>query len=81
MMGGLSIWHWIAIAAVALLVFGGGGKLSGLMGDAAKGIKAFRDGMKDDEPAGTPPEKPAVLTAAEPASKPSPAPTREDATH
>jgi sec-independent protein translocase protein TatA len=32
-----------------LLVFGGRGKLSGIMGDAAKGIKAFKDGLKDDE--------------------------------
>lgn len=77
MMGGLSIWHWIAIIAVALLVFGGGGKLSGLMGDAAKGIKAFRDGMKDED--GAPPEKPAVLTSPEPpAPAAQPAPKRED---
>ncbi len=81
MMGSLSIWHWLIIAALAALVFGGGGKISGLMGDAAKGIKAFRDGMKDDEP-GKPPEQPAVLTAPEPpAAKPQPAPTREDATN
>ena len=55
MMGSLSIWHWLIIAAVVALVLGGGGKISGLMGDAAKGIKAFRDGMKDDhEPAKAP---------------------------
>jgi sec-independent protein translocase protein TatA len=47
-MGGLSPIHWIIIAAAALLLFGGGGKISGLMGDAAKGVKAFRDGMRDD---------------------------------
>ena len=35
---------------VVLLLFGGRGKLSGLMGDAAKGIRAFRDGLKGDEP-------------------------------
>ena len=57
MMGGLSIWHWLIVAVVAAVVFGGGGKLSSLMGDAAKGIKAFRDGLKDDshDPAKTPP--------------------------
>ncbi|HEY4031856.1 MAG TPA: twin-arginine translocase TatA/TatE family subunit [Caulobacteraceae bacterium] len=48
-MGGLSPWHILIIALVALLFFGGKGKLSGIMGDAAKGIKAFKDGLKDDE--------------------------------
>ncbi|HEY7901508.1 MAG TPA: twin-arginine translocase TatA/TatE family subunit [Caulobacteraceae bacterium] len=48
-MGGLSPVHWIIIAAVVLLLFGGRGKLSGLMGDAAKGIRAFRDGLKGEE--------------------------------
>jgi len=66
MMGGLSPLHWIIIIGVLLLVLGGGGKLSGLMGDAAKGIKAFREGLKDDA---SPPEKPAELTAAEPPVK------------
>jgi sec-independent protein translocase protein TatA len=47
-MGGLAPWHWLIIIAVALLLFGGRGKLSGLMGDAAKGVKAFKDGLKDD---------------------------------
>ncbi len=53
-MGSFSIWHWAIVAIVALLLFGGRGKLSGLMGDAAKGIKAFKDGLKDtdsDKPA------------------------------
>jgi sec-independent protein translocase protein TatA len=48
-MGGFgSIWHWLLIGAVALLLFGGSGKISSMMGDAAKGIKAFKDGLKDD---------------------------------
>ncbi len=47
-MGGLAPWHLILIAIVLLLLFGGRGKLSGLMGDAAKGIKAFKEGLKDD---------------------------------
>ncbi|WP_040309513.1 twin-arginine translocase TatA/TatE family subunit [Asticcacaulis biprosthecium] len=46
-MGGLSIWHWLLVAVVALLLFGGRGQISNLMGDAAKGIKAFKDGLKD----------------------------------
>jgi sec-independent protein translocase protein TatA len=48
-MGGLSLWHWIIIIAIVSLLFGGKGKLSGLMGDLAKGIKAFKSGMKEDE--------------------------------
>ena len=48
-MGAFSIWHIAAIVVVALLLFGGRGKLSGLMGDAAKGIRAFRDGLKGDD--------------------------------
>jgi sec-independent protein translocase protein TatA len=47
-MGGMSIWHWAIVALLVVLLFGGG-KLSGLMGDAAKGIKAFKNGLKDDE--------------------------------
>ncbi len=47
-MGGLSIWHWAIAAVVALLLFGGSGKISSMMGDAAKGIKAFKDGLKDE---------------------------------
>ena len=54
-MGGLSPWHLIIIAVIVLLVFGGRGKISSVMGDAAKGIKAFRDGMKDDHETTTPP--------------------------
>ena len=43
------IWQILIIAALALLLFGGRGKLSGLMGDAAKGVRAFRDGLKDTD--------------------------------
>ena len=51
-MGSLSIWHWIVVIAVVLLLFGRG-KISDLMGDVAQGIKAFKKGMKDDETAPT----------------------------
>lgn len=47
-MGSFSPWHLMILAVIALLVFGGRGKLSGIMGDAAKGIRAFRDGLKDE---------------------------------
>lgn len=47
-MGSFSIWHWLIVLVVVALMFGGRGKLSGIMGDAAKGIRAFRDGLKDE---------------------------------
>ncbi len=47
-MGGLSIWHWLIVLAVVLLLFGGG-KVSGLMGDFAKGIKSFKKNMAEDD--------------------------------
>jgi sec-independent protein translocase protein TatA len=48
-LGSLSIWHWAIVIVVVALLFGGRGKLSGLMGDAAKGIKAFREGLKGED--------------------------------
>ncbi len=54
-MGSFSPIHWIIIAVIVLLLFGGRGKLSGLMGDAAKGIRAFREGLKGEEPPAAPP--------------------------
>ncbi|MBI1406837.1 MAG: twin-arginine translocase TatA/TatE family subunit [Caulobacter sp.] len=47
-MGGMSWIHWAIVIGVAALLFGGRGKLSSLMGDAAKGIKAFQDGLKGE---------------------------------
>ena len=50
-MGGVSIWHWIVVGVIVMLLFGRG-KVSELMGDVAKGIKSFKKGMaEDDEPA------------------------------
>lgn len=52
-MGSLSIWHWVVVLAVGLLLFGGRGKISELMGDFAKGIKSFKKGLsEDDKPEG-----------------------------
>ncbi|HTV33782.1 MAG TPA: twin-arginine translocase TatA/TatE family subunit [Methylocella sp.] len=48
-MGSLSIWHWLIVGAVVLIVFGGKGKISDIMGDVAKGIKAFKKGLAEDE--------------------------------
>jgi sec-independent protein translocase protein TatA len=49
-MGSLSIWHWIVVVVVVLLLFGRG-KISELMGDMAQGIKAFKKGMSEDDTA------------------------------
>jgi sec-independent protein translocase protein TatA len=48
-MGSLSIWHWIIVLVVVMVLFGGRGKISSLMGDFAQGIKAFKKGMSEDE--------------------------------
>ena len=51
-MGTFSIWHWLIVLAVVLILFGGSGKISSLMGDVAKGIRSFKKGLQeDDEPA------------------------------
>jgi sec-independent protein translocase protein TatA len=50
-MGTMSVWHWLILLAVALLMFGGKGKISSIMGDVAEGIKSFKKGMADDKPA------------------------------
>ncbi len=48
-MGTFSIWHWLVVLVVVLVLFGGGGKISRLMGDFGKGLKSFKKGMKEDE--------------------------------
>lgn len=48
-MGTFSIWHWVIVLVVVLVLFGGRGKLSQLMGDMAKGITAFKKGLKDEQ--------------------------------
>jgi sec-independent protein translocase protein TatA len=52
----MSIWHWIVVIGVVLLLFGRG-KISELMGDVAQGIKAFKKGMSEDETAKIEPSK------------------------
>jgi len=54
-MGSFSIWHWAIVLLIVVLLFGSG-KISGLMGDVAKGIKSFKKNIKDDDsitPAGS----------------------------
>jgi sec-independent protein translocase protein TatA len=65
-MGSMSIWHWVIVALVVLLLFGKG-RISEMMGDLAKGIKSFKKGMAEDEatPA-APSPPPAQVTQAAP---------------
>lgn len=50
-MGFTSIWHWIVVLAVVLILFARPGKISGIMGDFGKGLRNFKDGVKGDEDA------------------------------
>jgi sec-independent protein translocase protein TatA len=75
-MGSMSIWHWIIVIGVVVLLFGRG-KISDLMGDVAGGIKAFKKGMADDDKTAAtdttvPPKS---IENAPPAQTPSPRPT------
>ena len=67
-MGSMSLWHWIIVIAVVLLLFGRG-KISDLMGDVAKGVRSFREGLADPNEAKT------INTQANPA--PTPAPNKD----
>ena len=48
-MGSFSIWHLLIVLAVVLVLFGGRGKISNIMGDFAQGINAFKKGLKNDK--------------------------------
>jgi sec-independent protein translocase protein TatA len=56
-MGGMSWIHWLLLAGVALILFGGRGKVSDLMGDFGKGINSFKKGLSEK------PEEPKVINA------------------
>ena len=67
-MGSFGIFHWLVVLAVVLLLFGAG-RLPTVMGDLAKGIKAFKAGLKDESEAaaaGTPAQPAAVAPPAQP---------------
>jgi sec-independent protein translocase protein TatA len=77
-MGGLSIWHWLIVLLVVLLLFGTG-KVSNLMGDFAKGIKAFKKNMaEEDDVSMESTERPAGSIA--PPNVPGAAPVRDTTT-
>ena len=48
-MGTFSLWHWLIVLAVALLLFGGRGKIKNIMGDIGQGVTAFKKGLKEPE--------------------------------
>jgi len=49
MMGSFSIWHWVIVLIVVLILFGGKGKLSSIMGDFGKGLKNLKDQVKSNK--------------------------------
>ena len=55
-MGGLSIWHWLVVGVIILLLFGKG-RFSDMMGDVAKGIKSFKKGMSEEDEPQAPPRR------------------------
>jgi sec-independent protein translocase protein TatA len=71
-MGSMSIWHWVIVALVFMLLFGKG-RISEMMGDLAKGIKSFKKGLADEETTSVPQAPPAQVTQI-PAAQPAPSP-------
>lgn len=47
-MGAMGIWQWVVVLAIVLVLFGGRGKISALMGDFGKGLKSFKKGIKEE---------------------------------
>ena len=82
-MGGFSIWHILILAVLVLLLFGGN-RFSAMMGDVAKGLKSFKQGLSDeDKPAEQkqiPPQQPIDVTprSAEPTATPTPTSPSDD---
>ena len=68
-MGSFSIWHWLIVLVVVLLLFGRG-KIPELMGDVAKGIKSFKKGMTDDEAAAAAADDKSKTRPTKPSRKP-----------
>ncbi len=64
-MGGASIWHWVIVGVVVMLLFGRG-KISEMMGDVAKGIKAFKKGMSDEDTTAATTTPPGTVSSGDP---------------
>lgn len=74
-MGGLSLWHWVIVALVVLVLFGRG-KISETMGDFGRGIKSFKKGMaEEDTSAARPAPPPQISSQADSAPAATPAPS------
>ena len=71
-MGAFSIWHWLIVLAVVLVLFGGKGKISSLMGDFGKGLKSFKKGMKEEDEPVAEEEKKALQSEAVETAEPAP---------
>ena len=69
-MGTFSVWHWMIFLVIALLLFGGSGKISSIMGDVAKGIKSFKKGMTEEDAVVTPADGPKKLEGKPPEAQP-----------
>lgn len=67
-MGFTSIWHWIIVLAVVLILFARPGKISGIMGDFGKGLRSFKEGVKNPEEEAEAEDEPEAIAAA-PAKK------------
>ncbi len=78
-MGTFSIWHWLVVLIVVLVLFGGGGKISRLMGDFGKGLTSFKKGMKEGEKATSEKESPKALRSETTADAAEPAPEKDQA--
>ena len=65
MLGGWSgIWQWVVVLVIVLILFGGRGKISALMGDVGKGLRSFKSGLKQgEEAADEPAEDPKAIEA------------------
>lgn len=74
-MGGFSVWHWLVVLAIVVIVFGAG-RLPSVMGDLAKGIKNFKSGMREGEAD----DRPQVLHEGATPVPPQPSATRTGST-
>ncbi|MHA6722334.1 twin-arginine translocase TatA/TatE family subunit [Sphingomonas sp. RS2018] len=68
-MGSMSLVHWLVVAVIVILLFGGS-RFSNMMGDVAKGIKQFKKGMSEDDETSTPTTRLEAHKPVEPAFTP-----------
>ena len=82
-MGSFSLWHWLVVIILVLLLFGRG-RISDMMGDIGKGLKSFKQGMAEDEKTPAEPrqlpreQRPIDITPQQPAEPSTPPPPADD---